>query len=51
MMPFLYLLSGGVSLRSLMFGFAFPFWRGIERLFSPWLNKLAMFAHIVLVRQ
>jgi SAM-dependent methyltransferase len=50
-MPFRYLLSGGISLRNLMFAASFGFWRGIERLLSPWMNKLGMFAKIVLVRR
>lgn len=50
-MPFRYPLSGGISLRNLMFSSSFTFWRGIERLLSPWMEKLAMFAKIVLVRQ
>jgi SAM-dependent methyltransferase len=50
-MPFRYLLSGGVSLRSLMFASAFGFWRGIENMLKPWMNNLAMFAKIVLVRE
>ena len=49
-MPFRYLLSGGVSLRSLMPGWTFATWRGIERALSPWMGSLAMFATIVLRR-
>ncbi|MCJ7622403.1 MAG: class I SAM-dependent methyltransferase [Anaerolineaceae bacterium] len=49
-MPFRYLLSGGVSLRSLMPGWSFRFWRFFERALSPWVHKTAMFAHIVLYR-
>jgi SAM-dependent methyltransferase len=49
-MPFLYLLSGGVSMRSLMPGFTFSFWRGVESLLSPWNDHLAMFAQIDLLR-
>jgi SAM-dependent methyltransferase len=48
MMPFCYLLSGGVSLRSLMPGWSFAAWRGLENRLSPWMGKLAMFAGIVL---
>lgn len=51
LMPFRYLLSGGVSLRSLMFGWTFGFWRGLENVFRPWMPHLAMFAKIVLVRK
>ena len=47
-MPFRYLLSGGVSLRSLMPGWSFALWRRVENLLQPWMNNLAMFALIVL---
>jgi hypothetical protein len=50
-MPFRYLLSGGVSLRGLAPGWTFPFWRGVERLLSPWRKTWAMFARIVLARR
>lgn len=49
-MPFRYLLSGGVSLRSFMPGWTFTAWRGVERALQPWMNSLAMFATIVLRR-
>ena len=38
-MPFRYLLSGGVSLRSLMPGWTFGAWRGIERALDPWMSE------------
>lgn len=47
-MPFRYLLSGGVSWRSLMPGWSFALWRKVENLLQPWMNHLAMFALIVL---
>ncbi len=49
-MPFLYLLSGGIATRNLMPGWSFGFWSGFERLpvFNP--ARWAMFAHIVLER-
>jgi SAM-dependent methyltransferase len=50
-MPLRYLLSGGVSLRSLMPGITFGFWRGIETILDPWRNTLAMFAEIKLLRR
>jgi hypothetical protein len=50
-MPFRYLLSGGISLRSLMPSFTFAFWRGVEKGLDRWMHKLAMFALIVLVRK
>ena len=49
-MPFAYLLSGGLSGRSLMPGWSFGPWRFLERLLQPWINSWAMFARIVLVK-
>ena len=51
MMPFRYFVSGGVSLRSLMPGPAYIFWRLIERAIHPWMNRMAMFAQIILLRR
>jgi SAM-dependent methyltransferase len=48
LMPLRYLLSGGVSKRSLMPGWSFGVWRGIE---APLCRKAAMFAKIVLVKR
>ena len=50
-MPFRYLLSGGVSLRSLVPGWSFALWRNLENLLRPWMKSLAMFALIVLVKE
>jgi SAM-dependent methyltransferase len=50
MMPLRYLVSGGVSLRSLMPGCTFGLWRGFEKLLQPWMDSVAMFARIVLRR-
>jgi hypothetical protein len=50
MMPFVYLLSGGVSLRSLAPGWSFGPIRAVERGLSRWGRHLAMFALIVLRR-
>ena len=50
MMPFVYLLSGGVSLRSLVPGWSFAPIRALERALAPWQRSLAMFALIVLRR-
>jgi SAM-dependent methyltransferase len=49
-MPFRYLLSGGVSLRSLAPSWSFGLWRDTENVLGRWSNQLAMFAHIVLRR-
>jgi SAM-dependent methyltransferase len=51
MMPFRYLVSGGVSLRSLTPAATYPLWRGVERALSPFAGRLAMFAHVVLERR
>jgi hypothetical protein len=48
MMPFRYLISGGVSMRSLMPGWTFSSWRRLEWLFQPWMKSWAMFVQIVL---
>ncbi len=48
MMPFRYLVSGGVSMRSLLPGWTYPICAGMERLLQPLMNQLAMFALIVL---
>jgi hypothetical protein len=45
------LVSGGVSLRVLMPGWAFGAWRGLEKMFDPWMKTWAMFALIVLRRE
>jgi SAM-dependent methyltransferase len=48
--PVSYLLSGGMSYRSLMPGFAFGLWRLAEGAAAPVMRKVAMFALIVLRR-
>lgn len=50
MMPFLYLISGGISLRSFQPGWSYSFWHKVEESLKPLWNKTAMFAHIVLKR-
>jgi SAM-dependent methyltransferase len=47
-MPFRYLVSGGIATRNLMPSFLFHFWRGFERLLDPFMSRLAMFALIVI---
>jgi SAM-dependent methyltransferase len=49
-MPFRYLLSGGVSLRSLAPAATFGVWRTLERALSPWMAYWAMFAVVRLKR-
>jgi len=51
MMPFRYLVSGGVSMRALMPGWTTPIWRRIESRFAPRMRTWAMFALIVLRRR
>jgi len=49
-MPFRYLLSGGISNRSLFPGMLFNFVSKAEDMMKPWFENLAMFATIRLVR-
>jgi SAM-dependent methyltransferase len=49
-MPFRYLVSGGVSLCSLTPSWSFWLWRHMENALGSWSSQLAMFAHIVLRR-
>ncbi len=51
MMPFRYLVSGGVSLRPLAPAWSFGFWRGVENALAPWMRTWAMFAFVVLRRE
>lgn len=50
-MPLRYLLSGGVSMRSLAPGWTFGWWRALERLARPWNHHLGMFASVVMERR
>jgi SAM-dependent methyltransferase len=50
-LPFRYLVSGGVGMRSLMPGFMHPVWSGLERLLSSQMDRIAMFASIVLEKE
>src|SRR5262245_13385963 len=49
-MPFRYLVAGGVSLRNLAPSWSFEVWRHMENALSHWSGQLAMFAQIVLRR-
>jgi SAM-dependent methyltransferase len=49
-MPFRYLLSGGVSKISLCPSWTYEVWRRLEEALKPYLSRLAMFAQIQLVR-
>ena len=50
-MPLRYLLSGGVSLRSLAPGWSHGTFRALERVLRPWSSTFAMFAKIALMRR
>lgn len=50
MMPFSYLLSGGVGWRSFAPALAYRPWRLLEACMRPWVGSWAMFALIVLER-
>lgn len=49
-MPFRYLISGGVGLRSLMPAFTYHAWEGLEGMLEPVMAHLAMFAFVSLRR-
>jgi SAM-dependent methyltransferase len=51
MMPFSYLLSGGITLRSLVPQFTRRFWAWLDTSTRRWHKNLAMFAKIVVVKQ
>ncbi len=51
MMPLVYLLSGGVSLRSLVPAWSYPFWKAIEWTIAGFRGQLGLFALIVLRRE
>ena len=50
-LPLRYLLSGGVSMRSLMPGWSFSAWRTFENLFGGWMDRVGTFATIVLKKR
>jgi SAM-dependent methyltransferase len=51
MMPISFLISGGLSFRSPVPAAAYPMIRWIENVFSPWMDRIAMFALFVVVRK
>jgi len=51
MMPFIYLLSGGVSMRSFVPALTFRAFRAMERALAPLMPRLAMFAAITVERR
>ena len=50
LMPFRYLISGGVSHRSLQPGWSYGFWCKFEEILRPIWNKTSMFACIAITR-
>jgi len=50
-MPFSYLISGGVSMRSLAPGWSYSIIRSIEKSMTRWNRYIAMFAMIILRKQ
>lgn len=50
-LPFRYLVSGGVGMRSLMPGFTHGIWADLERLLQSQVSSLGMFAFIALRRR
>lgn len=50
-LPFRYLVSGGVGMRSLMPGFTHSAWAGMERLLESQMRHLGMFAFLSLRRR
>lgn len=50
-MPFRYLVSGGVSMRSLMPGFTYGLWEGVEGLLAPWMGAWGMFGFVELEKE
>lgn len=50
LMPFRYLVCGGISTRNLMPGFTYPAWSALESAMRPAMRSWAMFALIVIER-
>lgn len=51
LMPFRYLISGGVGYRSLMPGFTYSLWAGLEKMLESQIDCLGMFALIAIRRR
>lgn len=49
-LPFCYLLSGGMSMRSLMPAFTYPLWKRFERLLESRMDRAGMFMFVSVVR-
>ena len=50
-LPFRYLVSGGVAMRSLMPGFTQPLWIRLEQMLEPCMSTLAMFAFVSILKR
>lgn len=50
-LPFRYVFSGGVGMRSLVPGFTNGMWTQLERMLEPWMSHLGMFAFISVGRR
>jgi SAM-dependent methyltransferase len=50
-LPFRYLVSGGVGMRSLMPGFTHAAWARLERMLEPQMSRLGMFALVSVCRR
>ena len=50
-MPFIYLLSGGVTRKSLFPFQIYDFWRGIELRLRRWINRCVRFAQITIIKR
>ena len=50
-MPIRYLLSGGLTRKTLLPAWMYPSIYGLEKALSPWNKHLAMFAHIILEKK
>lgn len=51
MMPFRYLVSGGVSMRCLVPNGSYPIWKSLEQILTPWIKHLGMFALIIIQKK
>jgi SAM-dependent methyltransferase len=49
-LPFRYIVSGGVGMRSLMPGFTYDAWVRLENALQPHMKKMGMFAFISLIK-
>ncbi|MDD5583466.1 MAG: class I SAM-dependent methyltransferase [Candidatus Omnitrophica bacterium] len=50
MMPFRYIVSGGVSYRSFAPYWSYRAWKALEETLTPYMQKIAMFAQILLIK-